>query len=87
MVEINIHEINETLFQVTVLAQTNTTHQVSVQTDYALKLSNGRMTTIELIKKSFQFLLAREPNTSILRSFDLKVIAHYFPEYEREISQ
>jgi hypothetical protein len=30
--------------------------------------------------------LKRESNTSILRSFDLSVIARYFPEYEHEIS-
>jgi len=38
-----------------------------------------------LVEKSFEFLLAREPNTSILRSFDLPVIGRYFPEYKRVI--
>jgi hypothetical protein len=37
------------------------------------------------VVKSFEFLLEREPNTSILRSFDLSVISQYFPEYENEI--
>jgi hypothetical protein len=36
-------------------------------------------------KLQFQFLLERESNTSILRSFDLPVIGQYFPEYERVI--
>jgi len=40
----------------------------------------------EFIKKSFEFLLEREVKTSILRSFNLKVIQQYFPEYEREIT-
>jgi hypothetical protein len=39
----------------------------------------------DLIQRSFVFLLAREPKESILSSFGLSVIAHYFPEYEREI--
>jgi hypothetical protein len=39
----------------------------------------------DLVRRSFEFLLAREPGESILRSFDLSVIGHYFPEYEREI--
>jgi hypothetical protein len=39
-----------------------------------------------LVRRSFEFLLAREPKESILRSFELPVIARYFPEYEREIS-
>jgi hypothetical protein len=40
-----------------------------------------------LVQKSFEFLLERESNTSILRSFDLPVIQRYFSEYERTISQ
>jgi hypothetical protein len=39
----------------------------------------------DLIRRSFEFLLAREPKESILRSFGLSVIVRYFPEYEREI--
>jgi hypothetical protein len=38
-----------------------------------------------LIEKSFEFLLQRESNTSILRTFDLPVIGHYFPDYESAI--
>ena len=40
-----------------------------------------------LVSASFRFLLEREPKESILRSFDLMVISHYFPEYEREIQK
>jgi hypothetical protein len=39
------------------------------------------------VRKSFLFLLEREPKESILRSFDLTVISRYFPEYEREITR
>jgi len=38
-----------------------------------------------LVSRSFDFLLEREANASILRRFDLPMIAHYFPEYERTI--
>jgi hypothetical protein len=38
-----------------------------------------------LVRRSFEFLLAREPKESILSSFGLSVIGRYFPEYEREI--
>ena len=34
-----------------------------------------------LVRRSFEFLLAREP----MESFGLSVISRYFPEYEREI--
>ena len=39
----------------------------------------------DLLRRSFEFLLAREPKESILRSFGLSVIARYFPEYDRVI--
>jgi hypothetical protein len=77
--------INEENYRVTVVSDTTTTHEVSVQMTYAQKLTAGKITTFELIKKSFEFLLSRESNKSILRHFDLCVISQYFPEYEREI--
>jgi hypothetical protein len=37
----------------------------------------------DLVRRSFDFLLEREPASSILRAFDLSVIQRYFPEYDR----
>jgi len=37
------------------------------------------------VRRSFAFLLAREPRESILREFELPVIARYFPEYPKAI--
>ncbi len=87
MADIHIVEIDSNTYQVTVATQSTTTHTVTVQADYAQKLTNGRISHTELLKKSFEFLLQREPNTSILRSFDLSVISRYFPEFEHEISK
>ncbi len=87
MAELHITTIDANHYQVQVVSSTTTNHNVTVQPDYAQKLSSGTMSTIDLIHKSFEFLLARESNTSILRSFDLSVIARYFPEYEREMSK
>lgn len=39
----------------------------------------------DLVRRSFDFLLEREPPSSILRTFDLPVIERYFPEYDRLI--
>ena len=55
--------------------------------NYYQKLTGGRIDADELVKKSFEFLSKREPASSILPEFDLKTIAHYFPEYETEISK
>lgn len=39
----------------------------------------------ELIRKSFDFLLEREPKESILREFEVAAIARYFPDYEEAV--
>jgi hypothetical protein len=41
----------------------------------------------ELVKRSFDFLLQREPPGAILRRFDLSAIQRYFPEYDRQFSR
>ena len=44
---------------------------------------SGRKDVEDLVRRSFDFLLEREPATSILGRFDLSVIQRYFPEYDR----
>ena len=41
----------------------------------------------DLVRRSFEFLLAREPKETILRRFALTDIARYFPEWETEMSE
>ena len=82
---ITVKKINDTLFNVTVEGRKRTTHEVTVSRSYYRQLTGERVSCETLIKKSFEFLLEREPNTSILSSFDLTVINQYFPEYERII--
>jgi hypothetical protein len=62
-----------------------TSHVVSLEDHYYRKLTGGKFDGEELVRKSFEFLLEREPKESILRQFSLPVIGRYFPEYEREI--
>jgi len=38
-----------------------------------------------VVRLSFEFLLEREPASSIMREFSLDVIQRYFPEYEDEL--
>ena len=87
MAEIHITTIDANHYQVELVSSLTTSHNVTVQPDYAQKFTSGTMSTVDLIHQSFEFLLSREANTSILRSFDLSVIACYFPEYEREMSK
>jgi hypothetical protein len=62
-----------------------TRHAVTVAQSDLDRLDPGAPDPHLLVDASFRFLLEREPNTSILRSFDLPVIGRYFPEYEAVI--
>lgn len=85
MSKISVKPIDSKTFEVTVDANSTTVHIVTVTADYLNKLGTPQGEEPGLITRSFEFLLARESNTSILRKFDLSVIAHYFPEYEKII--
>ncbi|SDK61477.1 hypothetical protein SAMN05192566_1904 [Methylophilus rhizosphaerae] len=87
MANIEVTETSPNSFSVTVHGSQVTTHQVSVKPDYAQPLLSKSQTITELVTASFGFLLDRESNTSILRSFDLSVIERYFPEYPQAISR
>lgn len=83
MIKVNV--IDSTTFEVVVEDRITTTHRVTVPANYYRKLTNNLVSPEVLVEKSFEFLLEREPNTSILRSFELSVISRYFPEYENVI--
>ncbi len=82
---IKIEAIDKNTFRVTVAAPSTTTHTVTVDPAYYEKLTGGKVDVETLLNKSFEFLLQRESNTSILSRFDLPLISHYFPEYEQTI--
>ena len=82
-----IKELSDEEFQVTVKAKNSTSHNVILTDDTHQNLTNGKVNKKELIEFSFQFLLKREPNTSILSSFELSVISGYFPEYTKIVKE
>lgn len=59
-----------------------TTHFVTVTPADLGRWGGGRPVE-DLVARSFEFLLQREPPSSILRRFDLSVIQRYFPEYDQ----
>jgi len=67
----------------------HTVHSVTVSDADLERWSRGLETedVEDLVVRSFEFLLEREPADSILRSFDLSVIPRYFPEYDRVFRQ
>ena len=48
-------------------------------------VSDKKITKEALIKKSFEFLLARESKEQILSEFYLSEIQRYFPDFKKEI--
>lgn len=84
MATIEINKITDTTYRVRVQAGSVTEHDVRLTQDYARQLG-GDNDPEALIRRSFEFLLERESNTSILPSFDLGLIGRYFPEYENLI--
>ena len=78
---ISIEKRNDNVFEVTVADSVTTTHTVTV-TDQSLNdLTDNNVTKTQLLEFSFKFLLEREPNTSILSSFDINVISKSFSNY------
>lgn len=69
--------------EVAVRSSTTTTHRVRVSFAELERYGGGDVA--DLVRRSFEFLLAREDNTSILHEFDLSTIERYFPEYAREV--
>ena len=72
-------------WRVEVQGASRTAHEVTITAGYLEKLGLGGAAPERVLEESFRFLLEREPNTSILASFALPVIARYFPDYERDI--
>ena len=84
--ELLITELSKDKFEITVNADQLTKHVVSVTDQMLLNLTKNKISKEELLNFSFNFLLERESNASILSSFDLTVISKYFPEYTKKVS-
>lgn len=67
-------------YRVSVEDGSRTEHVVTVTKADLERYAPGA-TPERLLEASFEFLLEREPKESILRRFELPVIARYFPEY------
>ena len=92
MAEIDVSCItaaNGWLCQVTVAGHgSESRHSVTLtRADFQRLTAGGGETPEGLVRRSFEFLLAREPKESILGSFALTDIGRYFPEFEREIGR
>ena len=70
------------------IAESNgqTRHSVTLTRGAFDRLTEGKVTTPEaLVRRSFEFLLEREPKHLILRQFALPDISLRFPDYPQAI--
>ena len=82
---VSIKKRTDDVFQVTVADSMTTTHEVTVNDQSLTDLTDDKVTKEQLLEFSFNFLLDREPNTSILSKFDINVISKYFSDYRVEV--
>ncbi|MDC0931237.1 hypothetical protein OAR80_00640 [Methylophilaceae bacterium] len=84
---ITVEAIDNNSFKVSVSKDSSTKHVVLLNDRFHQDVTNNKLTKTALITKSFEFLLERESNQSILKKFNLEVISQYFPEYINEIKK
>jgi hypothetical protein len=85
--QISVESSGGSVYRVVVTQGKNsTTHDVTVSPEDIARYAPGA-TPERLVEASFEFLLEREPASSILSRFALPVIERYFPEYPRVIGQ
>lgn len=84
---ISVEAIDNSSFKVSVTKDSSTEHIVLLSDRFHQDVTNNKLTKTELITHSFEFLLKRESNQSILKKFNLEVISQYFPEYIDEIKK
>ena len=86
MAEITVTPLDPERFRVVVAEEgSSTQHEVSVSAADLRRLGDGYGSPEAFVRACFVFLLQREPKESILRSFDVRVIGRYFPEFEAAI--
>ena len=85
--QISIEHSSGAVYRVVVTQERGTTtHEVTVTAEDVARYAPGSAPE-RLLVASFEFLLEREPASSILSRFELPVIERYFPEYPRVIGR
>jgi hypothetical protein len=82
MVDVTVAQVGAGAYAVTTSgAGRTTTHTVRVPARLPETLGCTHVPVDELVRRSFMFLLEREPATAILQTFSLEQIGDYFPDY------
>ena len=86
MSSIKIIKLEKDQFSVEVIDKKTTFHKIIISDEIHKNLTDGLVSKKRLLEKSFEFLLEREPNTSILTNFEIQLISNYFSDYDNYIS-
>lgn len=79
---------NENIYHVEVVDPdgSKSQHVVTVEAPFKKRIGWQHEAMMEeLLRRSFEFLLEREPKESILPNFELETITKYYPEFEEQI--
>lgn len=76
-----LKKLSSEKFLVTITSNLITKHKIYVDKDFYKKITNEKITKEKLVSLSVEFLLKKEDNSTILKSFELSVILDYFPDY------
>ena len=87
MHNILVQEVSPDNFKVVVTQKGTTEHHVTASKDFLDQFTKYNISPENIVRHSFEFLLDREPNTSILRKFDITIISNYFPEYTETVKE
>jgi hypothetical protein len=83
---ISVEKLSQSEFHVRVIeGGTETSHHVTMKKSDYERIAGTKVDEMELVRRSFEFLLENEPKESILARFDLTVISRYFPNFENEM--
>ena len=55
-------------------------HRVTMGRDFILRIGANYEPEL-VVRKSFEFLLSKEPKEKIMEEFDLTIITQFFPDY------
>ena len=82
---LTIENIDNDTFSVSINSVKDTQHTVTFSDKQRESYNLGHIEKDVIIKYAFEFLLVREPNTSILNSFSIDLISNYFPEFKNRL--
>jgi hypothetical protein len=86
--KIEVEQVGPDEFRVRLTeGKTETMHVVTMKTSEYERISGKKVAPVELVKRAFEFLLARERKEEILRKFDLTIIGQYFAEFEQAMKR